>query len=77
MRIGDLFDDQSITKDLQSRFAADPELAGKIHVETSGRAVYLKGTVESNDLKQRATEIALGTPRVIKVANNLVVQSRD
>jgi osmotically-inducible protein OsmY len=75
MKIGDVFDDRSITNALQSNLTADPELAGKIKVDTIQRVVYLTGTVETNELRERATEIALKTPRVSKVANNVIVQS--
>lgn len=77
MKLGDMFDDRSITSALQSNLAADPELAGKIKVDTIQRVVYLTGTVESNELRERAGEIALKTPRVTKVANNLTVQPSD
>ncbi|MGH7844804.1 MAG: BON domain-containing protein [Candidatus Binatia bacterium] len=77
MKLGDLFDDRSITNALQSNLAADPELAGKIKVDTIERVVYLTGTVETDELKERATEIALKTPRVSKVANNIIVQSSN
>ncbi|HWP58375.1 MAG TPA: BON domain-containing protein [Candidatus Acidoferrales bacterium] len=77
LRPGDWMDDLAITREAQARLAADPDLAGKIKVETVNRAVYLTGKVETNELKQRAGHIVLDIPRVIKVANNLVVQATD
>jgi len=45
-------------------------------VDTNLRTVYLTGTVESQEMRLRAEEIARGVKNVAAVVNNLAVRAQ-
>jgi osmotically-inducible protein OsmY len=67
--------DEALSKSVRARLLADKkvDLAG-VKVVSSGGTVYLSGTVNSLDARQRAVKIAWDAPGVQSVVNTLVVQ---
>ena len=67
--------DEALSKSVQGRLLADKkvDLTG-VKVVSSGGTVYLSGTVNSLDARQRAVKIAWDAPGVQSVVNSLVVQ---
>ena len=71
--VGQNVDDTSITAAVKAKLAAEQgttTLTG-INVDTSGGAVSLSGTVESEAVKQRAATLAQQVEGVARVVNNL------
>jgi osmotically-inducible protein OsmY len=74
--VGQNVDDASITAAVKAKLAAEQAatLTG-INVDTSGGAVSLNGTVESEAMKQRAATLAQQVEGVTRVVNNLQVRA--
>jgi hyperosmotically inducible periplasmic protein len=69
-------DDVWITTKVQSKFFLDDDIKGRdISVDARDGVVYLKGTVESDALKQVAETIARDTDGVTRVENMLKVDT--
>ncbi len=69
-------DDASITMAVQSRFFGSDIVKGRdIDVDTESRVVTLKGTVDSDQEKQEAVQIARDIPGVARVDDQLRVEA--
>jgi hyperosmotically inducible protein len=71
-------DDVAITTAVKAKLAADKiKTLVRVSVDTvGGGVVTLTGTVESEDQKKRAEEVARGVKGVSKVVNNLQIANR-
>jgi osmotically-inducible protein OsmY len=66
--------DGKITKDVQANLRQHPEFgANRLHVQTIDSVVYLDGTVAVGELRSEAESVAVATPGVTRVVNNLSV----
>ena len=75
-KAGDKVDDAAITTKVKTALMAEPGLRSlKINVDTRDNIVTLNGTVDSQEKKQRAMQIAQGVEGVKSVSDNLVVKS--
>lgn len=73
-KTGVAISDTAITAAVKSKFIADPDLkAIDINVETVNGAVALKGTVDTERNRDRATAVAKDVDGVKSVSNALVV----
>jgi hyperosmotically inducible periplasmic protein len=73
---GENIDDATITAQIKSKLAAEKvSTLTKVDVDTNHRTVYLHGVVDSEDLKQRASNIAWSVKGVNAVVNNLTVKT--
>jgi len=69
-------DDSALTAKVKTAMLADPSLkALQINVDTKDGTVTLKGGVESQAQKDRATDVAQGVSGVKSVDNNLTVKT--
>jgi len=69
-------DDSALTAKVKTAMLADPSLkAMQINVDTKDGTVTLKGGVESQAQKDRATDVAQGVSGVKSVDNNLTVKT--
>ena len=69
-------DDTAITAKVKAALIAEPGLKSTdINVDTKEATVTLSGTVASNELRDRAKQIASSTSGVKNVVDNLVVKS--
>lgn len=69
-------DDGAITTKVKTAMVADPTLkALQINVDTKNGVVTLMGAVDSQAMKDRATEVTQGVSGVKSVDNNLTVKS--
>ena len=69
-------DDTAITAKVKAALIAEPGLKStEINVDTKEATVTLSGTVASNELRDRAKQIASSTSGVKNVVDNLVVKS--
>jgi len=69
-------DDATITTKVKAAVMAEPGLKStEINVDTKDGVVTLAGTVNSQDLKQRATQVAQQVQGVKQVSDQLVVKS--
>lgn len=69
-------DDTVITTSVKTAVLAEPGLSAlKIEVDTKDGVVTLSGTVDSPELKTRATQIAQNTSGVRSVIDNLAVKT--
>ena len=69
-------DDATITTKVKAAVLAEPGLKSlQIDVDTKDAVVTLAGTVDTPELKQRATQIAQNVGGVRSVVDNLVVKS--
>jgi osmotically-inducible protein OsmY len=75
-RPGALSEDAAITAQVQASFAADPLVSKSgINVETRRGVVHLRGTVTSEQERQRAIQLVQGVAGVREIiVRNLVVQ---
>ena len=74
---GENVDDMKITSEVKSKLAAEQiSTLTRIGVDTNLRTVYLTGTVESPEMRNRAEEITRGVKSVAGVVNNLVVKAQ-
>ena len=72
--IGDMWDDASITTEINGKLLADPVTSAlKIDVDTIERVVILTGVVETEEEAQRAVAIAEAIQGVKAVDNNLQI----
>src|SRR4029450_3207383 len=68
-------DDATITAQVKAKLAAEKiSTLTKVDVDTNLRTVTLNGTVPSEDLRQRASNIAWSVKGVNAVVNNLTVR---
>ena len=72
---GENVDDVKITSEVKTKLATE-QIANltRIGVATNLRTVYLTGTVDSEQTRVRAEEIARGVKNVAGVVNNLAVK---
>ncbi len=69
-------DDAAITTKVKAALMAEPGLRSlEINVDTRDNVVTLNGTVDSQEKKQRAMQLAQGVEGVKSVSDNLVVKS--
>jgi osmotically-inducible protein OsmY len=69
-------DDTAITAKVKAALVAEPGLKSTdINVDTKEATVTLSGTVASNELRDKAKQIASSTNGVKNVVDNLVVKS--
>jgi osmotically-inducible protein OsmY len=69
-------DDAAITTKVKTALMAEPGLRSlEINVDTHDNVVTLNGTVDSQEKKQRAMQIAQGVDGVKSVSDNLVVKA--
>jgi hyperosmotically inducible periplasmic protein len=74
--VGGAIGDATITSDVKARLLADTEIDGqKIEVQTHDRVVTLSGTVGTAAQKSRAVDLATKADNVVRVEDNLLVQS--
>jgi hyperosmotically inducible periplasmic protein len=74
---GENVDDATITSEVKAQLAAETvSTLTKIGVDTDRRTVYLSGTVDNQDMRARAEEIARGVKHVGSVVNNLTVRAQ-
>jgi hyperosmotically inducible periplasmic protein len=73
--VGQTVDDAKITTMVKTELAKEKmSTLTKIDVDTNRGTVYLNGTVQSDAMRMRATEIARNVSGVRDVVNNLRVQ---
>jgi osmotically-inducible protein OsmY len=73
---GENIDDATITAQVKSKLAAEKvSTLTKVDVDTNLRTVYLSGVVDSEEMKQRAANIARSVKGVNAVVNNLSVKT--
>lgn len=69
-------DDTAITAKVKAALVAEPGLKSTdISVDTKDATVTLSGTVASNELRDRAKQVASSTSGVKNVVDNLVVKA--
>ena len=74
---GQNVDDATVTSAVKSQLVMDKAAnLTRVDVDTNRGVVYLNGTVESSEQKQRAEELAERVKGVSKVVNNLQVARR-
>ena len=75
-KAGDKVDDAALTTKVKTALMAEPGLRSlEINVDTRDNIVTLNGTVDSQEKKQRAMQIAQKVEGVKSVSDNLVVKS--
>jgi osmotically-inducible protein OsmY len=73
---GESIDDATITTQIKAKLAAEKvSTLTKVDVDTNHRTVYLNGLVDSEDMKERASNIAWSVKGVNAVINNLTVKT--
>ncbi len=73
---GQTFDDTTITAAVKAKLAGEqPSTLTRVGVETVRGTVYLTGVVDTEAMKQRATEVAWQVEGVRGVVNNLQIQT--
>ncbi len=74
--VGESVDDTTITATVKAKLAGEKMgTLTSVDVDTRHRTVYLNGVVPSEDLKQRAANIAWGVKGVQAVINNLSIKT--
>jgi hyperosmotically inducible protein len=74
--VGGAISDAAITSDVRARLLADADVNRQnIDVDTRDRVVTLSGTVANAAQKSRAAELAGKADNVVRVEDNLLVQS--
>jgi hyperosmotically inducible periplasmic protein len=74
---GENLDDVTITSEVKAKLAAEKaSTLTKVDVDTDRRTVYLSGTVDNNEMRRRAEEIAGNVKHVAGVVNNLTVRAQ-
>jgi hyperosmotically inducible periplasmic protein len=74
---GENVDDVKITSEVKTKLATEQvSNLTRIGVATNLRTVYLTGTVDSEQTRVRAEEIARGVKNVAAVVNNLTVKAQ-
>jgi hyperosmotically inducible protein len=75
-KAGNAVSDSTITAEVKSALAADPQLSAlRIEVDTNNGVVTLTGPAPDEQSKSRATQIAAGPKGVMRVENRLAVKS--
>jgi len=75
-KIGSTVDDASITAKVKAAILAEPGLKSlSINVDTKDATVTLSGNVASDQLRDRAKQIAMSTEGVKNVVDNLTVKA--
>jgi hyperosmotically inducible periplasmic protein len=75
-KAGNAVSDSTITAEVKSALAADPQLSAlRIEVDTNNGVVTLTGPAPNEQAKSRATQIAAGPKGVMRVENRLEVKS--
>jgi hyperosmotically inducible periplasmic protein len=75
-KIGGAADDAAITAKVKAAILAEPGLKSlSINVDTKGATVTLSGNVASDNLRDRAKQIAMSTEGVKNVVDNLTVKA--
>jgi hyperosmotically inducible protein len=75
-KIGGVADDAAITAKVKAAILAEPGLKSlKINVDTKDATVTLSGNVDSDNLRDRAKQIAMSTEGVKNVVDNLTVKA--
>lgn len=71
--------DLKITTEIKAKLVSDvePSSLANIEVNTTNGIVTLAGQVENQDVKRRAEEVALATPGVVRINNNLQIEQSD
>jgi osmotically-inducible protein OsmY len=73
---GESIDDATITTQIKAKLATEKmSTLTKVEVDTNHRTVYLNGLVDSEEMKQRASNIAWSVKGVNAVVNNLSVKT--
>ncbi len=71
---GKALDDAAVTAKVKSALIAEPNLKSTtINVDTTAGVVTLKGTIDSQDTRQKAEQIATTVEGVRSVRNELIV----
>ncbi len=74
---GTTIDDASITASVKSKLVAEKvSNLTRVNVDTSNGTVYLIGTVDTDDQRTRAEQLAREAKGVKNVVNNLHVQKK-
>jgi len=74
--VGDRIDDAAITIRVKNQLLEDPVVEGtKIDVDTRNGVVYLTGWVRSQEVKDKAIELAKNTRGVLDVQANITVST--
>lgn len=67
--------DQSVVATVKMNLKTDPTLASSsIQVMAENNLLVLRGTVPTQEAKDKAEQIALKTPKIDKIANHLEVK---
>jgi hyperosmotically inducible periplasmic protein len=75
-KIGNAADDAAITAKVKAAILAEPGLKSlSINVDTKDATVTLSGNVASDNLRDRAKQIAMSTDGVKNVVDNLTVKA--
>ncbi|HEX8011456.1 MAG TPA: BON domain-containing protein [Casimicrobiaceae bacterium] len=75
-KIGSAADDAAITAKIKAGILAEPGLKSlQINVDSKNGTVTLSGNVASNNLRDRAKQIAMSTEGVKNVVDNLTVKA--
>jgi osmotically-inducible protein OsmY len=75
-RAGNAADDAAITAKVKAAILAEPGLKSlQINVDTKDQTVTLSGNVASDQLRDRAKQIAMSTEGVKNVVDNLTVKA--
>ncbi len=76
--LGEMTDDAAITVKIKNKYLSDEAVdAGSINVESYRGVVTLYGNVPSQEMANRAVELARGTPNVKQVNSSLSVVSKQ
>ena len=66
--------DAKLTSDVQNNLKQNPEFgSNRVHVQTIDQVVYLKGTLSVGEQRSDAEVLALQTPGVTQVVNDIAV----
>jgi osmotically-inducible protein OsmY len=66
--------DAKLTSDVRANLKQNPEFgANRVHVETIDQVVYLKGTLSGGEQRADAEVVAMQTPGVTQVVNDIAV----
>jgi hypothetical protein len=69
--------DAKITTDVRTNLRQHPEFgASRLHVQTIDNVVYLNGIVAVGEFRSEAESVAMGTPGVARVVNNISVANK-
>lgn len=67
-------EDKELVEAVRTAFFLDPEIAAmRFEIRVEDGVVYLHGTVDSEGMRQRAVEVALGVEGVKEVRDHIIV----